>query len=367
MNYGAMLQAYALKETLSSRGFDAHVCDYRQPFVEQAEFFIRLRERSLRGLTSRAIRQVVFRKKRAYFARFREESLNLSARADSDNLYRLLNGAAAVVIGSDQVWNGEITGNDQAFLPELDQSGPRVLAYAASCGSSASFLLDSRQADGLRALLSPILVRDRLTASAVETSASAPTEVVLDPTLLLTKRHWESLIEGKGNPSLNFDYVLAYTVHEVQKTRRFARSLAAGRGSRLVHLHQYDARPTISAVNIYSGAPLQLASLVAGASAVVTSSFHGICLSLAFETPFYIPCSSASPADLDPRWRDLLREAGFTEADYLFNPATGMLGPFSPNPNTTRILAKSRARSLSLLEKQLDEAIGVLGNRDPTC
>ena len=35
INYGAVLQCYALKETLSSLGHDVYVIDYRQPYVEE--------------------------------------------------------------------------------------------------------------------------------------------------------------------------------------------------------------------------------------------------------------------------------------------------------------------------------------------
>ena len=37
INYGAVLQCYALKETLSGLGHDVYVIDYRQPYVEQAQ------------------------------------------------------------------------------------------------------------------------------------------------------------------------------------------------------------------------------------------------------------------------------------------------------------------------------------------
>lgn len=363
MNYGAMLQAYALREVVSKCGFEAKICDYRQPMVEEFEFFVDKKTGSTRDFVNRVLRRILFRRKRALFSRFRRESLNLTPRLEADDLDQVLMEASAVIVGSDQVWNGAITGNDCSFLPDLGACGPSVLSYAASCGSNTSFLRDSRHTDRLRELCSPVLVRDQLTARTVEEASGVQSEVVLDPTLLLSKRRWESLVEPHCPPA-DHHYVLAYTVYEIQKTKRFASKLSRESGLRFVHLHQYDARPTIGAMNVYSGTPLLLPSLVSQATAVVTSSFHGMCMSLALEKPFYIPASSASPEDLDPRWGDLLREAGFTDEDFLFDEAAGMLGPFYCDRRVSRVLDASRARSISLLTKQLEEAAGVSGTGD---
>ena len=67
LNYGAMLQAYALETVLRSAGFDAVQLDYRNPKVDAFEF---KHATSLKGRLANLVRMPVIRRKAARFEEF---------------------------------------------------------------------------------------------------------------------------------------------------------------------------------------------------------------------------------------------------------------------------------------------------------
>lgn len=108
-NHGALMQAYALQESLRAGGDEVTVIDYTSPSMRSTQYHD------------------------AIFDGFREQYLNISRPVRAEEIKNL--GLDRVVIGSDQVWNPNITGEDATyFLPKELRGTIQVLSYAASLG-----------------------------------------------------------------------------------------------------------------------------------------------------------------------------------------------------------------------------------------
>ena len=122
INYGAVLQAYALKTALSAMA-DAELINYRSPHIE------RLYRASLTSPAS-LVRAVVFGRRNGRFRTFIRE---ISSRTVYGEKTVRSAPYARLVVGSDQVWNTACTGADLVYLP-LGMPQAKCYAYAASFG-----------------------------------------------------------------------------------------------------------------------------------------------------------------------------------------------------------------------------------------
>ena len=112
-------------------------------------------------------------------------------------------------------------------------------------------------------------------------------EVVLDPTLLLSREEWLSLA-AESQVGHERPYVFVYAVGETRNSVAAAKEIAGKRSLEVVVLQQNGFLPIPGVTNLFSISPADFLSYVANAEAVVTSSFHGACLSIQFERDFFV-------------------------------------------------------------------------------
>ncbi len=213
------------------------------------------------------------------FNRFNNEHIRLSA--TFHNASEFGNIFDTIVVGSDQVWNLECTGNDLTFFlcDGINQQVNKV-SYAASFGGSSFPAAYSKVCGSALQSFSEISVREATGAGIVSSLCGRDASVVLDPTLLLEKNEWEALADGAFTAA--GDYVFAYMVSERQETLRFARALAKKMRCKLIAIDCYGSPQPLDGTEFRQGAGLEeFISLIMGAKVVVTSSFHGVALSLA--------------------------------------------------------------------------------------
>ena len=109
INYGSVLQAFALSDLLSKRGYAVEIIDY-EPASYSIQYRIFEKNTSVHNVAANIRRLSVFDilwKQKKGFEKFREEHLPLSAckftRASSPQEFSKYYGA--VICGSDQIWN----------------------------------------------------------------------------------------------------------------------------------------------------------------------------------------------------------------------------------------------------------------------
>lgn len=139
INYGSVLQAFALSDLLSKRGYAVEIIDY-EPTSYSIQYRIFEKNTSVHNVAANIRRLSVFDilwKQKKGFEKFREEHLPLSAckftRASSPQEFSKYYGA--VICGSDQIWNVTAKDCDPIFFLPGKQSYKKI-AYAASVNTA---------------------------------------------------------------------------------------------------------------------------------------------------------------------------------------------------------------------------------------
>ena len=304
-NYGAILQTWALQKVLKNRGIDVGVINYHPEIIDRLYDPMLCR----RGVTRQLLRFRQFLlhrdslKRYHRFIRFSNRNFNLIGDYRTyeelrDNIPEL----DAYIVGSDQVWNDSHTaGYDPAYFLEFAGKGRRV-AYAASIGRD---YFNPKYKDRYRKSLEAfdaISVRERSTVGAVSELVSTPVEVVLDPTLLLTREDYEEI---KVKSRIKEKYILVYMIEKNDQLITFANRISIALGLPLIY-----RRPVPRVKNelppFYTADAGEFIGLIEAAEYVITNSFHGTVFSTIYEKPFV----SMLHSDTGSRTADLLKELG---------------------------------------------------------
>lgn len=313
-NCGAMLQAWALMRALQQMGHevelpDCNHIDYRdrtKPFLPDPTLpFAKRLHRGLKNALRNWKARKIFMPTMERFAGFVRKHMKESRLAPSafDTRYD------AVVIGSDQLWNEGIMGDDtDLFLGTTVSPGLKIVSYGTSFGDNPP---KGRAAERvLRALprFSAIGIRESRGAEFVR-AAGFEARVTSDPTLLLGPDDYAEIMTP-AHPDGR--YLYAYSVFFDSRLLELAREVSRRRGIRFVYtpLSQYTSYGMPKDIE-YGVTPDRFVDLIAHADCVLTDSFHGTAFSLIFGKPLVSFCRAAVPAD--SRQGELLRLLGCLE------------------------------------------------------
>ena len=344
-SYGAMLQAYALQQSIMRMGYDAELLNYSCDAIANS-YRMSL---TPKGVVARLCRTPYYQLRQARFDRFRNDYLRLSSEVSKNNLAIFASRYDAVIVGSDQVWNPFLTNGDDAYFLTFLNQNQRKLAYAASMGVVA---WDEEQKQRYLQWLSSfdyITVREKTACDYLRSNGVAA-DVVCDPTLLLGMKDYLAIT---ANSAEKEPYTLLFCLETpFAKSVNFARMLAQSRNERLVVIHNGKI-PVRKAKNVRSAGPCEFLALIANASQVVTESFHGICLSISFEKEFYYfdPRKPSAAMSRSSRITDLLDGLGLSDrmVDLPINSSSQI-----DYSTVKKRLAKIRNASLAALNRSLE-------------
>lgn len=294
LNYGAVLQAFALENVLAAIGVHAEMIDYRCPHIECVYRPFDVRHcKNLSSKAKKCVKSFSLIKKRHRFHAFTKKHLCVTKKCSTKkDLQSAAPGFAAIITGSDQVFNPDATGGDFSYFLDFAGSDIKKIAYAASIGyRSFPQKYESRCAAYLKRF-DGISVREKSACQTVAALADQTVENVLDPTLLLSDSKWLSIAKRPRN--LPDKYILVYMMEGCRYTIEKARALACSRGDRLVLVNPtLKQRQTCKDFIMYETAsPEEFVWMFAKAGAVVTNSFHGVAFSLIFKKEFYAEVSN---------------------------------------------------------------------------
>ena len=133
VNYGAVLQTYALQEALRNLNIDSEVIDYRDNIIDNRfKFFY---DKSLKKLVKDFIYFPIFYRKNKKFEKFIEGNIVTTKKIirNCDELNQLKE-FDQYITGSDQVWNYRLTNWDEAYFLDFVKDNKKKNSYAASFG-----------------------------------------------------------------------------------------------------------------------------------------------------------------------------------------------------------------------------------------
>lgn len=298
-NYGAVLQAYALPKVVQSMGYECEVVHYCFPYIYGWDHIERLQElnkkhgiiggtlryikRSLNGVYNPNLKQTKFEN-------FIHHVIPLSAKRYSDASELQNMDYDVILFGSDQIWNSQLTGGvAKEFVGGFAcLSYTRKIAYAASCGRTEFLDEEKEQYYPLLKDFNALGVREHgLCQSLCDDGFDA--KQVLDPTLLLTKNQWNEMTKSTkhGVKLPQKDYLLVYVFDEDNSIYQFIDRIAE-KYDLEVCVIAYHMKEEIEKYNVYQNCgPEDFVRLIAGASRIVTTSFHGTVFSILYEKEFY--------------------------------------------------------------------------------
>ncbi|WP_407530755.1 polysaccharide pyruvyl transferase family protein [Vibrio parahaemolyticus] len=310
-NYGALLQAYALKESLKKLSFEPVFIDYQPESISRGYNLYPSFPKNIN--TSNIIRYVkdlahlildYKRKKNRFlaFEKFIEEEINVHEPKGEFNY---------LFLGSDQIWNASYTnGVDKHYYGIFeDLSSVHTISYAASMGTSKLNAEEERDFIKYLENLDGIGVRESELSDYISSISQLTAEVNLDPTLLLSRYEWLSLAESASFRLPEEPYLLIYEVHGHKLTQKVSDMISSQLGLKVIYLSSrtdcYTRKDSVT-----DASPNDFIKLFSNASFIITTSFHGTVFSIINEVPFF---TIKFNNDTDLRSESLLRKVELSE------------------------------------------------------
>ena len=334
INYGAMLQAYALVKCLNNMGYSAEQITYDR-FRDSDDVFEVLDSVGQPSRISQLLQTIksngilypakyYFHKKKAFDISVREEirkryrsierfGNNIPHSAEIytyDNISNSLADYDTYVVGSDQVWSPFLY-RRAFFCDFVGSSEMNCIAYAVSI--SQNQLPDKCQAVYREKLkrFSAISLREN-NAEVIQNLTDTPVEWVVDPTILLGKEQWDVLASARV---VKDRYVFCYFLSQDSKERELASKFAEKKGLKLVTIPYVSGNYTESDfkfgdVRIISASPEEWISLIKYADYIFTDSFHGTAFAHIYHKQFFSFASEKQLSERGIRIRTLLELYG---------------------------------------------------------
>ncbi len=285
-NCGAILQGYALLRTLILLGADTRIIDYRCEAIEKSYKVKKIWElRSIKEAVKWVITVSAQKKAKKKFDLFRTQNLILTKAYDKNTVRETNDKFDAFVTGSDQVWNFNLNGGDENYILNFANSDKIKISYGASMGYNKipeEFINVYR--DNLSCFDGISLRENEGKTLLAELGFSCTT--VLDPVLLLEKEDYFPLEqkETKGK------YIFVYTVALTPNIQKKAKELSESTGFPVIWAHM-SYKNYKGVKNIKMPSCGELLNLIKNAEYVLTSSYHGMALSVVYEKEFFYDLS----------------------------------------------------------------------------
>ena len=327
INYGALLQAYAMGCVYRSLGHEVVLIDRRRDrfgaplksdlsglsSVRRLAWF--LNATGIWHETVRRRRTLAFLSGRIGFTPFHFSNWR-DAPADL--------GVDLVSVGSDQVWNATIH-DPLDYLPGRIPCGLPVISYAASVGMPR---IPDGLAEEFRAAVrrfGAVSVREA-TAVGLLAEMGVAAQQVVDPVVLAGRKAWDGLLGGKAKPSGRIVFYMLggdsapYAEEVGRLADRFGVEVDFFVGRMLLEpltrrghprllknlrlWHKYRRSPRVH-LHLADG-PESFVRAIAGADAVITGSYHALLFSALFErnVRFVVPEASTPQAGMMVRIQD---------------------------------------------------------------
>ena len=300
-SYGAVLQAYALQQTLFETGADSE-------FVHIKSSKSSTKEAALTGAAAIFARRMKEegKKREILFEQFRRQYLKISEPYEPDAIPD--DRYDCFVAGSDQVWNFRIPGADARYFLSFAAPEKRY-SYAASFGAEDLPEQSKNWVANQLAQFRSISVREESGCRIVKELTGREAVLCLDPTLLVERKKWELLSEQKETEPYVLLFLLKYDEILVGKAK--AESERRGIALRVVT----GAFMPQLGIEAWNGTGVtEWISAIRNAQCVYTNSFHGIVFSIIFGQEFHVERLGGELSSRNGRIDELLTLLQLTHA-----------------------------------------------------
>lgn len=294
VNYGAVMQTYALQEFLLENNYDVRIIDYVNDKIDSE-----LNKRIIGNPIKIGIKYLYRKRKLNIFNKFNEKNLRLTPERNirRKNIECLKDRFDCVITGSDQVWNLNLTENDKTYFLDFVNQSTNKIGYAVSIGDNTT--IDFTDVNDCIMDFNHVSFRERAFYDFAKEKYNLKSEVCCDPTLLVKKEVFEKVISERiVKEKYIFCFMMEYKKDIVelanQLGKKYNYKIINNKNSKEFFLHC---------------TPADFLSWIKNAEIVLTDSFHGTVFSLIFKKKFI-----SDKFDLNKKMKlrvnDLLKEFG---------------------------------------------------------
>ena len=278
-NYGQTLQAYALQSVLTEMGCDVeHVCfgSNRCPSMSVS--------RKLKDFMKLTKSQRIVQSK---FDKFILENMKITIRLNSDKQVQNFitwNKPDFLVCGSDQVWN-PYNIHPFYFLANVGNKSVRRVAYAVStCDEKrkGKFLEHPEIKEWINQI-DYLYVRENSGKRIISELFGLSSEVVLDPTLLMSGEVWIDKLKLRTRSD---NYILCYAFDLTVEQKDIISKRAKELNCKVKYGMVINENDTNGEKEQWS--PIDFLEAILNAKEVFTDSFHGTAFSVLFHKNFVV-------------------------------------------------------------------------------
>lgn len=299
VNYGGILQTYALQTVLERMGHDV-------TFIQKRNWPLRLKLQDMPVVyTKRIVKNLlgqhipmsyerIFNREAPIIRQNIEPFVRKHIRMKVVDDYRQIceNDFDAIIVGSDQIWRPLYVKHiESAFLDfAKDWNNIKRVAYAASFGTD-SWEYSKSQSEHCRKLVklfNAVSVREASAVKLCREHFGVEAKHVLDPTMLLEAADYMKLFKESNTPKSDGN-LLCYILDENEEKAKIISSIAKEK-----HLKPFSvsARPTYRYdLPVEERIQPSVEQWLRGfydADFVVTDSFHACVFSILFRKPFLV-------------------------------------------------------------------------------
>lgn len=305
-NYGGQLQAYALKSFLTDQGKDVSFIGFApQKMLDSYSLNPFKNIKSYKSIIKKML--VYSKRKKQYdkFESFIEQQLGFNKNKEwspETNYYDV------VITGSDQVWNGDITGNYSEYYLSFVQNAKKI-SYAASFGKSEVSEETLRLITKYLPKFEAVSVREKSGCEVVKKAANIDVVQVCDPVFLLPKEYWTSLVTDIN--VLKEDFILYYSLENNKELYHRTVELSKKLNIPIYGIHPLCQKQGEEINLLQDIGPLEFIWLINNAKIVCSNSFHAVAFSVILNKKLlHLPHKT-----LGGRSVELLQTLGITKED----------------------------------------------------
>lgn len=287
-NYGQTLQAYALQKVLDDMGYDVkHVC-----FGTNRDTSVSIINK-LRDFKNLSVSE---RKIQSKFDFFIANYMRVTKRLNDDKQvkeYINKNKSDFLVCGSDQVWN-PYNVHPFYYLAEVGNKNINRIAYAVStCDTRRkNKFLEYPQIKNWIEQIDHLYVRENSGKDIFSELFSVDSEVVLDPTLLLSGNEWIKNLRLKKEKD---NYILCYAFNLTKEQKKLMEKRAKQKKCKI----KYGNILENNNIKKEAWSPIDFLEAILNSKEVFTDSFHGTAFSILFHKNFTV-FDNGSSINSDP-------------------------------------------------------------------
>lgn len=273
-NFGSALQAYALQETLKKIGCQPQIINYRNPKFGK--------EDKIKNYIKLLLNKFGF-EYNLYFEQFWKKYMNQTRLIQSkDQLSQIAKEFNSIICGSDQIWAPNVF-NPIYMLDFVQNNNVRRISYAASIGLNYLPQDLKKTYKNLLSKFNMISVREKTGQELLEKECGIHSQVVLDPTLLISRKEWEKIVKKPKEVSKNF--IFCYFLNEnhkyKEKVKKFAQKYDLQIFGFTTCSDDYKWMTKVEKIG-----PCEFLWYIQNSEYVFTDSYHGTIFSLIFYKKF---------------------------------------------------------------------------------